>query len=95
MAKPTRTVIRQMTNEEELFAICTTQDRERLNLPRIKKGSFQIKQEEYKRQRREQTIHKRGSLTYEGNANAVRNSNPSLRYEKGKMGYGKLVPIRT
>lgn len=44
MAKPTVTVIRQMTNEEELFAICTTYDRESLNHPKIKKGSFQSKQ---------------------------------------------------
>lgn len=44
MAKPTRTVIRQMTNEEELFAICTIYDRESLNLPKIQKGSFKSKQ---------------------------------------------------
>lgn len=44
MAKPTITVIRQMINEEELFAICTTYDRERLDHPKIKKVSFQSKQ---------------------------------------------------
>lgn len=38
MAKLTRTVIRQMTNEEELLAICTTYDRERLKLPKIKQS---------------------------------------------------------